>query len=110
MALGTIFFMAFPMYMAVWMPFYWAKREEGLNTGEVIELTPEEVRACCAAPTVTASYSHSGQHATTNYGHTQLRPQALQLGWVYSIPEVVFWRIQCCLACRGQLHGAEGEC
>ena len=39
MALGTIFFMAFPMYMAVWMPFYWAKREEGLNTGEVIELT-----------------------------------------------------------------------
>jgi len=38
-ALGTIFFMAFPIYMATWMPFYWAKRAEGLNTGEVIELT-----------------------------------------------------------------------
>ena len=86
------------------------KENKEVYEGEVIELTPEEVRACCAAPTVTASYSHSGQHATTNYGHTQLRPQALQLGWVYSIPEVVFWRIQCCLACRGQLHGAEGEC
>merc|ERR1711939_1226723 len=38
-ALGTIFFMLIPMYLATWLPFYWAKRAEGLETRQIIELT-----------------------------------------------------------------------
>merc|ERR1719247_1675700 len=39
LVLGLIFFMLIPMYLASWMPFYWAKRAEGLETGQIIEIT-----------------------------------------------------------------------
>ena len=56
------------------------KENKEVYEGEVIELTPEEVRACCAAPTVTSNYSHSGhlqsQPTTGTAANTQLTTTA----------------------------------